>query len=47
LSNIALGLIAFTGALAFAFAMKTELFEWFLFYSLLAACCCAAIVIFS
>lgn len=47
MSSVALGLVAFTGALAFIFALKTEIFGWFLIYTLLAATCFAIVVIFS
>jgi hypothetical protein len=41
-----LGAVAFVGVVAFIFALKTEIFGWFLIYTALSAICFATVVIF-
>lgn len=43
--EIAQGLIAFTGALAFVFAFRTNRNGWFFVYTLVFASCVAALVV--
>lgn len=46
MSTVALWIVAFTGAMAFAFALKTELDSGFLFYTTLFAVCTASVVVY-